>query len=96
MLMAFFDRSAATYDLWCTIEIGSYFDNLEKNIIFQLSLPRKGEKAQNLGCGTSIYSIWLARMVLNVKGVDISSNMLEIAKEKTIASSLDINYVETD
>ncbi|MFT9598137.1 class I SAM-dependent methyltransferase [Mesobacillus sp.] len=94
--MALFDRSAATYDSWCTTEIGSYVDNLEKNIIFQLSLPRKGEKALDLGCGTGIYSIWLARMGLNVSGVDISSNMLEIAKEKTIASSLNIDYVQSD
>ncbi|GAM13399.1 class I SAM-dependent methyltransferase [Mesobacillus selenatarsenatis] len=94
--MALFDRSAATYDSWCTTEIGSYVDKLEKNIIFQLSLPRKGGKALDLGCGTGIYTIWLARMGLNVTGVDISSNMLEIAKEKTIASSLNIDYVQSD
>ena len=94
--MAQFDDSAATYDSWCLTEIGSFVDHLEKEIVFQLATPQAGEKALDLGCGTGIYSIWLARKGLNVTGVDISANMLEIAKEKAASVPLPIDFVHSD
>ncbi|XJZ26920.1 class I SAM-dependent methyltransferase [Bacillota bacterium Lsc_1132] len=94
--MALFDLSASTYDSWCSTEIGSFVDHLEKDVIFQLALPQKGECALDLGCGTGIYSIWLARMGLKVTGIDTSLNMLEIAKEKSAAASLDIDFIQAD
>lgn len=94
--MALFDQSAAAYDSWCTTEIGSFVDHLEKDIIFQLALPHEGEKALDLGCGTGIYSVWLAGMGLDVTGIDASSNMLGIAKGKSTAASLNIDFLQAD
>ncbi|MGG5252003.1 class I SAM-dependent methyltransferase [Neobacillus sp. SM06] len=94
--MAQFDDSAATYDSWCLTEIGSFVDHLEKEIVFQLAMPQMGEKALDLGCGTGIYSIWLARNGLNVTGVDLSANMLDRAKEKAASLSLPIAFVRSD
>lgn len=94
--MALFDQSAETYDFWCSIEIGSVVDKLEKDIIFQSAQPQKGEKVLDLGCGTGIYSIWLAKMGLDVTGVDIAENMLTIASKKAAGANLNIEFIQSD
>lgn len=94
--MALFDKSAATYDLWCSTDIGSLVDELEKNIIYKLANPQKNEKALDLGCGTGIYTIWLSKMGLEVTGVDISTEMLSKAKEKVRLENLKTHFILAD
>lgn len=94
--MALFDQSAATYDEWCSTDIGSFVDELEKQLIYKLAAPQEGEKALDLGCGTGIYSVWLAKMGLDVTGVDISKEMLSKAKEKVAEEKLNIEFVLAD
>lgn len=94
--MALFDDSARDYDSWCKTPIGSYVDFLEKQLIDEVSMPKSGEVAIDLGCGTGIYSIWLAEKGLTVTGVDISNEMLNVAREKSEAKNLSIHYKQSN
>lgn len=80
--MTLFDSSAATYDDWCKTEIGSFVDQLEKDIMESLALPKEREKALDLGTGTGIYASLLQEKGVDVIGVDVSQKMLEKAIEK--------------
>lgn len=94
--MALFDHSAKSYDSWCQTPIGSYVDSLEKQLMVDVAHPKPGEMAIDLGCGTGIYSIWLAEKGLTVTGVDLSGEMLKVAKEKSNPKNLKIDYNQVD
>lgn len=94
--MALFDASAKDYDSWCKTPIGAYVDSLEKQLIDEVAKPKSGEVAIDLGCGTGIYSIWLAKKGLTVTGVDLSNEMLTVAKEKSFKNNLSIHYKQAD
>jgi ubiquinone/menaquinone biosynthesis C-methylase UbiE len=80
--MALFDKKAVAYDDWCKTQVGHFVDSLEKNLMKEVAKPMMGENALDLGCGTGIYSYWLLEQGLSVTGVDISSEMLKVAKTK--------------
>lgn len=94
--MALFDQSAKDYDSWCKTPIGSYVDSLEKQLIEEVAQPKPGEIAIDLGCGTGIYSMWLAENGLSVTGVDISKEMLKVAIKKSNDKNLSIDYQQAD
>lgn len=60
------------------------------------NLKKTGEVAIDLGCGTGIYSIWLAEKGLSVTGVDLSNEMLKVAIEKSNHKNLSIDYKQAD
>ncbi|MEB1809746.1 MAG: class I SAM-dependent methyltransferase [Bacillaceae bacterium] len=87
--MSLFDQTADGYDSWCQAELGSFVDELEKNLMKEVAQPKMGEKALDLGCGTGIYSYWLNEQGLAVTGIDISSGMLNVAKSKPGAQNIE-------
>jgi ubiquinone/menaquinone biosynthesis C-methylase UbiE len=94
--MALFDKSAVTYDQWCSTPLGGYVDRLEKQMLTELANPKPGESVIDLGCGTGIYSILFARQGLTVTGIDASGEMLNHARNKAAAQSLDIEFLQGD
>jgi ubiquinone/menaquinone biosynthesis C-methylase UbiE len=94
--MPLFDHSAHDYDSWCKTPMGSYVDLLEKQLMNEVAQPKKGEIAIDLGCGTGIYSIWLAEKGLSVTGVDLSTEMIKVAEKKTSERNLNIYYKKAD
>lgn len=54
----------------------------EKRILFKLINPRKNEVALDVGCGTGIISIKMAKRGAKIYGLDISAKMIEKFKEK--------------
>lgn len=50
----------------------------------------------DLGCGPGWTSIFLAKMGANVTGVDISEDMIKIAKENARKDKLKINFISQD
>lgn len=87
--MALFDRSAVDYDDWCKTEIGNLVDLIEKNLMKEVAKPMEGEKALDLGCGTGVYSYWLLEQNLRVTGMEISHEMLKMAKAKKDSSKIE-------
>ncbi|UOF89639.1 class I SAM-dependent methyltransferase [Fodinisporobacter ferrooxydans] len=80
--MALFDEKANTYDDFCLTPIGTFVDRIERDMMAAIARPVRGEKAIDLGCGTGTYAYWLRDMGLSVVGVDLSQDMLEVARGK--------------
>lgn len=69
---------------------------MEKELIAKSAQPQAGEKALDLGCGTGIFTIWLAKQGLDVTGIDLSSEMLAKAREKAQRQDLAIHWIQAD
>lgn len=95
MAVIFKDEHARNYDEWFATEIGRFIDMLESNTALDLLEPQRGMKILDAGCGTGNFCIKLARLGCTVTGVDISPDMLTIARSK-YSHGLAIDYLETD
>ncbi len=93
--MEAFDLSAADYDSWYESKEGAFVDKVETELGFSLLPHEKGMRVLDVGCGTGNHSIKLARMGLQVTGIDISEKMLEIARKKA-GASLSVNFLYMD
>lgn len=80
--MALFDEKASTYDDFCNTPLGHFIDIVEHQMIAAMAKPKPEEAALDLGCGTGSYTYWLHDMGLSAVGVDVSRNMLEVARHK--------------
>jgi ubiquinone/menaquinone biosynthesis C-methylase UbiE len=79
-LVDFFDRVAPTYDRWA----GGMHERVAARLV-DLAAPRKGEQALDVGTGTGLVAHLVAPRVSPgaVIGVDLSHQMLAIARAKT-------------
>lgn len=94
--MTFFDNQAQSYDEWYKTKFGNLIDKAETDLAFKLFKPQKGMKVLDIGCGTGNFSIKLAEKGCKVIGVDISQEMLKIAREKAKKKGLDIEFHKMD
>ena len=79
---------AARYDAWYQTPLGAFAHALEQEAIFGLADVKPGERVVDIGCGTGIYALELARKGLRVIGLDSSLEMIAIAREKFGAARL--------
>jgi len=91
--MIAFDPEAKDYDNWYSTKLGKFVDDIETKTSLHLLDPRKSMKILDVGCGTGNYSIKLSQLGCSVVGVDISENMLQIAKKKSAALNFDIKFL---
>ena len=94
--MAIFDGYASDYDGWYQGKKGSFVDDVETGLVFKLLEIKSGMKILDFGCGTGNFSIKLVKMGCKVTGVDVSSEMLKIARAKAIKQGLDIEFAQCD
>jgi ubiquinone/menaquinone biosynthesis C-methylase UbiE len=83
-----FGISASRYDLWYQTREGKVFDLFEKQAFLKLMgtvLP--GNNLLEVGCGTGWWSSFFSQKGFSVTGVDISPEMIAVAREKNIASA---------
>ncbi len=80
--MPTFDSFAEKYDLWFETPLGNYVAATEKRLILNMANPVKGEKMLDVGIGTGFFALEFLRCGVDVTGIDISLNMLEIARRK--------------
>ncbi len=95
-MIAIFNNEAADYDSWYTTKMGKHVDWVETQCAFGLLQGRKGQKILDLGCGTGNFSIKLAKQDYSVTGIDISTEMLRIARKKSNQEALNINFRRMD
>jgi len=94
--MAIFDNVASDYDAWYTDKKGNFVDKVETDLAFKMIKVEKGMNVLDIGCGTGNFSIKLAKMGCIVTGIDISDNMLNIARQKAAEENLDIKFLHMD
>lgn len=94
--MAIFDPIALSYDQWYESKMGKFVDDVETALAFSLFRPQKEMKILDVGCGTGNFSIKLAEMGCKVTAIDISEEMLGIARKKAVEKQLDIAFHKMD
>lgn len=67
------------------------FDLITKNILIE-----KGSKVLDLACGAGRHSILFAKNGFNVTAVDISDNLLNVARKTAKEFELKINFIKSD
>jgi len=77
-------------EAWYHTPKGRFVDVLEKEVISELCKLRRGDKVLEIGCGTGHFSAYFEELGAEVTGLDTSSNMLRLAKEKF--GELKINF----
>ena len=91
-----FDQAAGDYDQWYETPIGQAADAIEKELIREATVPWSGEAALDLGAGTGQFSLYLARLGLQVTGVDVSAQMLARAGTKAAEAHLSCRFLQAD
>lgn len=81
--MNYFQELAAKYDAWFKTPHGQYVYKYEREIIEKLGDVTEEAFVLDVGCGTGIYTLELLGKGARVVGIDISPEMLEIARYKT-------------
>ncbi len=84
-------------------EAPRYLDNcFTKNTEFEVGFIineldlQGGEHILDIGCGTGRHSLGLAAKEMKVTGIDLSPDMLTIAREKGEKEKLDVEFIEGD
>lgn len=75
-------RIAQDYDKWYETPKGVYADEQEKKLFLKLTEFKKGQTLLDVGCGTGHFSFWFYNLGLKVTGIDLSLEMLKVAKSK--------------
>ena len=56
----------------------------------------KPGRALDLGCGSGVFSVWLAKQGYDVTGLDFVPRAIEMSKERAEAAGVQVNWVNTD
>lgn len=89
-------KTTDNYDKYYDTAQGRIVGRIEKEAIYSYLEPRTGLKLLDIGCGTGHYSIDLARMGLEVIGIDVSQAMLKKAQAKATEAGVTMHFTEAD
>lgn len=95
-MMAVFNNIATQYDDWYSQKKGAFVDRVETDLAFGMLKLELGMKVLDVGCGTGNFSMKLAERGCVVTGIDVSEEMLKVAREKAAEKSLSISYLQMD
>lgn len=83
-----FEQKADNYDRWYHTYRGAMYDKLEKKVFDRLlAKANYGKNLIEIGCGTGHWSRFFSLKGFKVTGIDISGEMIKVARSKNIANS---------
>jgi len=88
ILMKILESTPSRYDKGIRIPTLGRLDDAYNRLT---SYIKSGQKVLDLGCGTGTLTIKAAQKSAKVKGIDVNSQMLEIARKRTIKANLTEN-----
>lgn len=88
VLMKILESAPKRYDRGIRILTSGKLDLVYDRMI---SYVEKGDKVLDLGCGTGVFALRAAKKGANVKGIDVNSQMLEIAENRAVEANLTRN-----
>jgi demethylmenaquinone methyltransferase/2-methoxy-6-polyprenyl-1,4-benzoquinol methylase len=88
ILMKILESAPSRYDKGIRILTLGRLDDAYNRLT---SYIKSGQKVLDLGCGTGTLTIKAAQKPAKVKGIDVNSQMLEIARNRTIKANLTEN-----
>ena len=71
-------------------------DNPDGFIFEAVKARAKPGRALDLGCGSGVFSVWLAKQGYDVTGLDFVRRAIEMSKERAAAASVQVNWVNAD
>jgi ubiquinone/menaquinone biosynthesis C-methylase UbiE len=84
--MQTFDRFAEQYDNWFKTGLGKHVLHYEKELVLELAAPKPGDKVLDIGIGTGIFAVEMMKFTKDITGIDVSENMLDIARSKGLTN----------
>lgn len=84
---------AGSYARWRNSRLGQITDRLEESVILELLGPVESLNLLDVGCGDGAMAAALSRCGARVTGLDPDSRMLEAARRRAEAESLDLILV---
>jgi ubiquinone/menaquinone biosynthesis C-methylase UbiE len=88
-----FDDQAPSYDRWYSTPLGQLVDRVEKEAIFAHLPDLHDRLVLEIGCGTGIISLALARRGARMVGLDASGPMLAAAAQKAGQHGLPLAWI---
>lgn len=95
MSNALFDDLAPYYDQWYETPVEKAVDYVERKAVKDLFRPQ-GKAVLEVGCGTGLYTLWLASEGYNVTGLDISPEMVKYARAKIQKAGKKVTWILDD
>lgn len=83
-----FDEMSDEYDNLNDLWYSFSFDVIDSKLVDYFKPKSKNDRALDIGCGTGIQSLRLAKLGYSVTGIDISEGLIYKAKEKFKANNL--------
>ena len=71
-------------------------DDPDGFIVEAVEARAKPGRALDLGCGTGVFSVWLAKKGYDVTGLDFVPRAIEMSRERAEAAGVQVNLVNTD
>lgn len=87
------DTLAESYSRWRSTKLGQITDRLEERLILELLGDVEGLDVLDVGCGDGALAAALSRRGGRVTGLDPDPRMLDAARTRAKAESLDLNLV---
>jgi ubiquinone biosynthesis O-methyltransferase len=81
-----------TYARWRASQIGAITERLERQLILDLIGEVHDRSILDVGCGDGDFAVHLARRGAQVVGVDTSSAMIEVARQRASLEDVDVDF----
>lgn len=90
------DDLARRYRAWRKRTLGAVTERLEMTAVLEFLAPVEGKRVLDAGCGDGTYSIAAAERGALVTGVDLSEDMLVMARERSAARGVTVDWRRGD